>query len=639
MALIRSLLVLVLCLSVGLAEDIYITDQTSGGDTGADCANAHSVAWLDTPANWGAGANKVSAGDTVHFCGTITNNVKIQNGGSPGNPITFLFESGCKFTRAAWGTAPELTANQTNDPIYFISAGGSVLSDFVIDGGANGIIENTDNGVGKTFTNNCIGVYLVSCATNVEVKNLNINNLYFRTQGTTNDIAGGQGVEMQGSMTNCSIHNCTVTMVGNGIVMYWSAGYSTNLQVYSNTVTFCSWGVAFAAQQANAICDQSYVWGNRLNHFENNSGNGNNHLDGIISFITLSSQWSTNLNIHKNWIGPDLATNQTTAAIFLNDLNSAGCPDGCLTSQHYIGPFIYNNKLEGSNVMGGWSDGYISAQGSPVRIWNNTVVSMGSGNAIKIDGGHIDCRNNLTRHVGTTFYLPYGLLTNSDYNVWSYDNDPNHGFGRQTNGGTWGWFNWITNSILGYTMDGNSSTNIPSLDANDVPTAGDTVARGHGTNLTSFGITTDFYGNARPASGAWVIGAFENTNNAADSAIIGVVPSSLNFGTLLTNTTSSLTFYVTNTGTAVLVGQATTSSPFSITSPSGGNYSVAVNASQTVTVKYSPTVAASDSGTVTCTGGGGATVSLSGSATNAPFFGVMTAIRGSTTIRGATTLH
>ena len=37
--------------------------------------------------------------------------------------------------------------------------------------------------------------------------------------------------------------------------------------------------------------------------------------------------------------------------------------------------------------------------------------------------------------------------------------------------------------------------------------AADTVARGAGVNLTASGITTDIDGEARPATGAWDIGA------------------------------------------------------------------------------------------------------------------------------------
>ena len=50
-----------------------------------------------------------------------------------------------------------------------------------------------------------------------------------------------------------------------------------------------------------------------------------------------------------------------------------------------------------------------------------------------------------------------------------------------------------------------------------VPISSDTVARGKGTNLTAvfaeMGVpATDYYGNPRPTSGNWTIGAFEDVS-------------------------------------------------------------------------------------------------------------------------------
>lgn len=617
-----------------LCEDIYVADQTAGGDTGANCANAHSVSWFNTLGNWGAGAGKISAGDTVHLCGIITNAAIIQAAGTVGSPITLLFESGCIFSNLAWGMPYTGGANDhTRDPIHMASI---TLHDFIIDGGANGLITASDNGAGKTFTNSVNGVHLPTCTGNVEVKNLNITNLYFRFQGVTNDLASGQGVVMQGHMTNCSVHNCTVSMIGNGLVVFWDTGTSTNIQIYSNNVSLCSWGIAHAAQNASAINIDSKIFKNRIDHFENSLGNVDNHLDGIFCYTTIASQGCTNLQIYQNSIGPNIAGTNLTAAggsssILINDPpHIAGLQPG---TSSFVNLKVFNNLLTATNY-GNWADGFVSVQGDPYYVFNNTYISWHAGFVLTVYSGQGYYFNNLSSNVveiaqaGGGAYS--GVITNSDYNVM---------YGMTTfkgwSGGLGAWSDWT--NTFGHFSDKNGTTNMPALDANYVPLASDTVARGRGTNLFTLA-TNDYYGNARPSSGAWVVGAFENTNNAADSAVIGVVPSSLNFGTLLTNTTSSLTFYVTNTGTAVLVGQATTSSPFSITSPAGGNYSVAVNASTTVNVSYSPTTAGSDSGTVTCTGGGGATVSLSGSATNAPYFGVTTKISGAVTISGATVI-
>jgi hypothetical protein len=54
------------------SESIYIAQTAQGANTGADATNAHAAAWLNTAGNWGAGAGKISAGDTVRLVGTFT---------------------------------------------------------------------------------------------------------------------------------------------------------------------------------------------------------------------------------------------------------------------------------------------------------------------------------------------------------------------------------------------------------------------------------------------------------------------------------------------------------------------------------------------------------------------------------------
>lgn len=93
--------------------------------------------------------------------------------------------------------------------------------------------------------------------------------------------------------------------------------------------------------------------------------------------------------------------------------------------------------------------------------------------------------------------------------------------------------------------------------------------------------------------------------------VIAANPTSLNFNSILTNTSKNLTFWVTNVCGGTLVGTASANAPFSVTA--GGSYSLASNVAQQVTVTYNPTVPSGlDSGILTCTGGGGASVNLTG---------------------------
>jgi hypothetical protein len=66
--------------------------------------------------------------------------------------------------------------------------------------------------------------------------------------------------------------------------------------------------------------------------------------------------------------------------------------------------------------------------------------------------------------------------------------------------------------LTGY--DTNSVSAQPSLDANYVPTASDTVAKDKGVSFASL-FTTDKLGVVRPQGPAWDIGAFEFASGAA----------------------------------------------------------------------------------------------------------------------------
>lgn len=82
----------------------------------------------------------------------------------------------------------------------------------------------------------------------------------------------------------------------------------------------------------------------------------------------------------------------------------------------------------------------------------------------------------------------------------------------------------------------------------------------------------------------------------------GVSPASRDYGWLITNTTSDLTFTVTNSGSGTLVGYATNAtSPFSLVG--NVNYSLAAGGTTNITVRYSPTQVRSNYGTVAFSSG------------------------------------
>ena len=115
-----------------------------------------------------------------------------------------------------------------------------------------------------------------------------------------------------------------------------------------------------------------------------------------------------------------------------------------------------------------------------------------------------------------------------------------------------------------------------------------------------------------------------------------VTPSTTSFGSVPIGNTLDRTFTVQNTSTMTLSGAASVGAPYS--TPSGGSFSLAPGASQTVTVRFRPTTKATFVGNVNFTAGVDAVsrgVSGSGTARGPEFrLTVATAGVGAGTVRG-----
>ena len=111
---VRCLVISVLFVANGFASNIYVAQSSAGGNTGSDCADAYAVTYFNTSGNWGMG-NPITAGTTVHLCGTFTGiagatMLTAYGSGSNGNPIIIKFEVGTVLTSPAW--------NNTNGAIF-----------------------------------------------------------------------------------------------------------------------------------------------------------------------------------------------------------------------------------------------------------------------------------------------------------------------------------------------------------------------------------------------------------------------------------------------------------------------------------------------------------------------------------------
>ncbi|MDI6784482.1 MAG: choice-of-anchor D domain-containing protein, partial [bacterium] len=111
---------------------------------------------------------------------------------------------------------------------------------------------------------------------------------------------------------------------------------------------------------------------------------------------------------------------------------------------------------------------------------------------------------------------------------------------------------------------------------------------------------------------------------AASSPDIDVNPTSLNFNDITVNSSSDLTFQISNLGTATLnvTGLATTSNQYMFVSPPSVPFNILAGNSQTITVRFKPTSTGTKTGNVTITsnspGETTRTVALTGNGVDEP---------------------
>jgi hypothetical protein len=214
------------------ANDIYITQTGTGA--GTSCSSPQNVAFFNNSSNWGTG-KPIVPGTSVHLCGTFTGTageqlLTVQGDGASGSPITIKFESGAILTAPYWSAFGAIN----EDGKSFIT----------IDGGTNGLIENTANGTSPTFAfqQQSRAVYAENC-THCTVQNLTIANLYVHnsTSDTAVDQTGVNCVLGIGA-SNLTINNMTCHDAGWGI-----AGLGNNSIVENSNIYNVDHGIACGA--------------------------------------------------------------------------------------------------------------------------------------------------------------------------------------------------------------------------------------------------------------------------------------------------------------------------------------------------------------------------------------------------------
>jgi hypothetical protein len=528
-------------------SNVYIAQTARGANTGLDCANASAATFVNTSSNWGNGGAQIGSDTTVHLCGAFTGGnattfITFYGSGTPGHPVTLLFEPGASLR-----------------PNYCAGAGCIDLngqSNIVIDGGVtcgetgkwtttacNGKIENQLAGtagqacpggacipLGPTTQSAAIGTSAGSPSI-VEIRNLYIS-LYVRAP------SGDDGVEDGMYTYGISLHNGTLAQ---GIVAHhmifkgMAKGYLISLgsmtgtlsdyEVYNSNFTDQCWAMGVGADALNMNITKLLFHDNEVSNWDswaraNNpptgtndchpngtmwfNGNGSTVRSGSFGFIGDATS-----GIYNNYLHGDL----TGAYASSSASGMLSCQDNCITVP------VFNNVLidtcTNTNPVRacGGPIYFNGAGGGGQQIYNNTIVGSLGSNCFLVTSQTAPplIKNNIctgqrnhiaVRQSGTTWTGFYTGDFNDIYNL----GNPN---------------NWVCNNTArcanrgaAAPNDASSITTDPNLDTNYRPQSGGSAVIGLGVNLTSLGIAAlnkDILGAVRPVIGAWDAGAYQFT--------------------------------------------------------------------------------------------------------------------------------
>jgi hypothetical protein len=539
----------------------YATQSGAGSQNGSSLANAWSVATFNS-------STLPTGGDTVIFSGTFTSTVDPASGGT-GNGASRLT---LDFSGATLTTA---------DPR--INLGGAAYLN--VKGGSFGSPLNEN------------AIFSFNFATAPVAHDITIQNW----TGTGQD----QCVTAFISIDYC--YNLTVTnnnVQSMGGFIWGDSTLNHDLTVINNVaVTGHTTGTQADIIRIGDIYNV-LIQGNKLVQQAPGATSGN-HNDIIQTYIKGGGNAGNPYGwvVRYNWIELNVTSGSgDTSFMMMENMGENGSTDGLK---------VYGNVFKGDPTDTGSNNGVCADSNNSTavfRFYNNTVIrENGPDNTIRfLSPGILYAENNIgyapSAPNGTT--LSWGMTVGAP---WDYN---------------W-YFNWGASSTYTGAHGGTSdprfknyanddfslTTGSPCIGTGD-STIGSEYSQGIAPGATWPNPTLVTRSSSSWDLGAYVYGAGLPSTNPA----INLSQTSLNFGSIETNTTTNLTFTVKNTGGGTLSGTATTSPPFSIVG--GGSFNLASNASQTVTVRYSPTLVSSgDSGVVTLTAGGGgtSTVSLSGS--------------------------
>jgi hypothetical protein len=474
-----------------LAEDLYVSQGGAGASNASNCANAWSLATLNTSGNWGVGASKVSAGDTVRLCGTFSSQLQILGSGTSGNVITITAESGSTFSTTHWTSAAIRAAANVS---YIRLTGLTITA--------------TSSGTGLSAGTSSAMEFVGACD-NCEFDHLTITDLYVRT-AQSRDTAAPNGIainytDVATNMDNVLIHDNTFTHALRGVFLVYPTGTSNNYQFYNNACSQAGSCIWIGSGGSARTLDDVLIYGNEVSDLEPWSGCFNagcpgdnwHHCDGLLhAYAAHGTSFITGLEVYNNYLHgnscntTELGSSTTTSWIFVE-----GTGGGSVTS-----PLVYNNVI----AAGYTADGQIYIKGSTgAGVYNNTIVSTTSTTSIGCLNSAVTMKNNISVQVNGTPTVNEGSCTGTtDYNNF-YGNSYSAWLGVGTNG---------TTSAPLLTAGHRLVTGSPGKDT------------GADVSASCAGCAADKNETPRPYGSGWDMGAFEFAPPSAPTGLREVTP-------------------------------------------------------------------------------------------------------------------
>jgi hypothetical protein len=502
-------------------NDIYVAPSAAGSGNGTDCADAYAYAFFNAAENWGSGSTKIGPGTTVHLCaGTYGGSVRFNGSGTSSAPITLKFETGAVMSSPVW----------SGDSGAISSNGYSYL---VIDGGTNGIIQDTLNGDSGAA---CLGgrcsqqlytqAIVASGSSYVEIKDITCRDMYIHVAPNNADMNQAPGCiyinSTAGGAGNISIHDNVMHDVTWNINLFDNLG--PNISIYNNDIYNFDHGIAIGLDGCSPSCAVSsvYVHDNHI-HDPANWDTSDNfwHHDGIHFFDNAgTSEMDINgVYIYNNLFDGNWGNN-FTAQVY--------CQDNPGTIENVA---AYNNVFSMPNAThqgdGLWACGNSSPSSGVFRFYNNAMIGNPSYriSCLVTANDTVDVRNNVFAScLPVNDYNMGGLalpvISSWDHNIYE---DPM---------GYWGWgantYTTFAQWQAACNCDKQGSRSVSSLYITDMggPTSG-SPALNAGSNLcdllscsaslTSLADDTSAGDTRKPVArptgtAAWDAGAYQLSN-------------------------------------------------------------------------------------------------------------------------------